>query len=63
MSDNYRSQLIGSLIPMPAGETPQGMLKNIYDINVKMIEVNRNVYYEGYYISRKYYKIITIFKI
>lgn len=54
MNDNYRSQLIGSTIPMPPGESPQGMIKNIIDINLKMIEINAAVYYEGYYISRNY---------
>ena len=55
MSDNYRSQLIGSTVPMPPGEEPQGMWKNIVDINLKMAEVNANVWYESFYVSRKFY--------
>ena len=53
MSDNYRSQLIGSTVQMPAGENPQGMIRNIIDINLKMAEVNAAVWYESYYVSRK----------
>lgn len=54
MSDNYRSQLIGSTIQMPRGETPQGMLTNIWMINKKMLEVNSATSYEHYYCSPWY---------
>ncbi len=52
MSYNYRSQLIGSDIPLPEGEEPQGMIQNIIDINVKMLEINSATMYDHYYNSR-----------
>jgi dolichyl-phosphate-mannose--protein O-mannosyl transferase len=54
MSDNYRSQLIGSTIKLPQGEAPQGMWTNIYQINKKMLEVNMATFYEHYYCSPWY---------
>ena len=57
MSDNYRSQLIGSTVKMPAGQTPQGMIRNIIDINVKMAQVNAAVWYESSSVSRKFLPI------
>lgn len=52
MNDNYRSQLVGSNITMPEGEEPQGMLRNIIDINLKMLEINSATMYDHYYNSR-----------
>ena len=62
MSDNYRSQLIGSEIKMPPGETPQGMLENIYQINKKMFEVNFAVFYEQFYTSGSNILFFTTFE-
>eukprot|EP00299_Pterocystis_sp_00344_P012664 c6112_g1_i1.p1 GENE.c6112_g1_i1~~c6112_g1_i1.p1 ORF type:complete len:530 (-),score=95.92 c6112_g1_i1:35-1624(-) len=54
MSDNYRSQLIGATVKMPAGESPQGMWKNIVDINRHMLKVNHHVSFKHHYGSQWY---------
>eukprot|EP01101_Sappina_pedata_P005263 TRINITY_DN2367_c0_g2_i1.p1 TRINITY_DN2367_c0_g2~~TRINITY_DN2367_c0_g2_i1.p1 ORF type:complete len:343 (-),score=72.86 TRINITY_DN2367_c0_g2_i1:13-1041(-) len=60
MNNNYRSQLEGSGIALPDGESPQGILPSIVQLHSKMLAINAASSFDHYYGSPWYEWLIPI---